>query len=139
MIYIIYSHSREDGTVVHYLDNDFNKAKDKFISMAPSWTQIDGGDNGLNLVAMKLDGMPTLNLLNDLIKQNPDTYAWDKSTQKFLDSLFELPDETYIDSFMADDIIGWLDTEKGIDGFDALDLPDEEWDEYVKEYVNTIL
>ena len=45
MIYIIYSHSREDGTVVHYLSDNLNQAKTKFITMAPDWTQVDGGEN----------------------------------------------------------------------------------------------
>ena len=88
---------------------------------------------------MKLDGMSTLNLLNKLIQENSDNYAWDNNTQNFLDGLFEVPEETFVDSFTSDDVVDWLDAEKGIDGFDALNLPDDEWNTFVKEYINTLL
>ena len=139
MIYAIYSYCPDAGIVIQDLDVDFNKARYTFISMAPEWTRIDGGENGLNFIEIDLDTKSTLNLLNNLYTMDSDKYAYDKDMQSFLSKLFEQPTKTFVANFLSEDVIAWLEEEKDIDGFEALELSNKEWDEYVKEYINTIV
>lgn len=138
MIYIIYSNSAEDGIIIHYMDTDFTKAKANFITLAIDWTRMDGDDNGLNFIALEVNRRSIFNLLSN-VYNNPEKYTQDISTQDSLTKLFETPNKVFVENFMSEDILSWLDTEKGIEGFDALDLPDTEWDAFVKEYLDNII